>query len=160
MQSEQAVNNIAPKRVILDTFYSQWQLTPPHSPSNPATIHNGWERAYRTDTYESPFIDNTASTPQRYTVIEWFLTNKSGGAPVPCNAPTTPTSTSITQNTATLGWSPGSGNTTFTVEYKKTADAVWTVAAPNTTAVTNALAGLTLATSYDWRVKGNCEGAR
>jgi hypothetical protein len=158
LQSQQAVNNIAPNRAILDTFYSQWQISPPHSPSSPATIHNGWGRAYRTDTYESPFIDYTASTPQRYTLIEWFLTNKSGAAPVPCNAPTTPTATTITQNAATIGWSAGSGNTSYTVEYKKTADASWTVAAPNSTAVTYALTGLTPATSYDWRVKGICGG--
>jgi len=155
LESEQAVNSIA-NRVILDTFFYQWQVTSPFSPSNPSTIHNGWARAYRTDTYEVPFIDNTASTPQRYTLFEWFLTNKSGAAPVVCNPPTTATTTGITQTTATLGWSAGSGNVNYTIEYKKRTDAGWSVLATDITAVSYELKGLTASTVYDWRVKGKC----
>ncbi|PWK26849.1 putative secreted protein (Por secretion system target) [Arcicella aurantiaca] len=74
----------------------------------------------------------------------------------PCLAPTTPTTSAITSTSATLNWGAVSGATNYTVEYKLASSATWITATSTNTTTSYALSGLTLSSTYDWRVKANC----
>ncbi|MBO2010674.1 fibronectin type III domain-containing protein, partial [Hymenobacter negativus] len=74
-----------------------------------------------------------------------------------CAAPTALTASSITTTTASLGFTAGTGNTSFRVTYRPTGGAATTVTpAPTTSPV--ALTGLTPNTTYSVSVIGNCAG--
>jgi hypothetical protein len=71
-----------------------------------------------------------------------------------CTAPTSLTTTNITQTSATLNWAAVSGATGYTVQYKTAAATTWT--SLNTTANSLVLSGLIAGTSYNWLVKASC----
>lgn len=73
----------------------------------------------------------------------------------PCNPPSGLTS-SVTSNSATVGWAAVSNATNYDVEYKLTSASLWTTAATATSSTSVNIPGLTAATSYHWRVKANC----
>ncbi len=78
----------------------------------------------------------------------------------PCGTPTGLTSSAITNTDATISWTAVSSALSYDVDYKTSASSTWINAATGTTAVSVNLAGLTLGTAYDWRVRANCtEGA-
>ncbi len=77
-------------------------------------------------------------------------------SPSACDAPTAPTNATLTPNSAAVSWTaPAAGAVTYTVQYKKNADATWTdiagISATNTT-----ISSLQPATLYNWRVKTVC----
>lgn len=79
-----------------------------------------------------------------------------GAAYVSCGTPTGLASSSITNTSATVSWAAVSGANNYSVDYKTTASTNWTNAATATTAASVGLSGLTLGTTYDWRVRANC----
>lgn len=73
-----------------------------------------------------------------------------------CNTPTGLSSSSITNNSATVSWSAASGAVSYAVDYKTNASGTWTSAATATTSTSVNLTGLSGSTLYDWRVRSNC----
>ena len=72
-----------------------------------------------------------------------------------CSAPTSLTATNITQNSANLGWTANSGETSWTLYYKKAADEDYTPVT-NVTSNPYTLIGLEPATTYDFYVAFLC----
>ena len=72
----------------------------------------------------------------------------------PCNAPTNLQVGSITENTATVTWTPGGSETTWNVQYKLQSASQWQEANVQTT--TYLIEGLTANSTYDIRVKAIC----
>lgn len=73
---------------------------------------------------------------------------------VACTAPTSLTTTNVTQTTATLNWPAVISATSYNVQYKTAAATTWT--SLNTTANSLVISGLIAATNYNWLVKANC----
>ena len=70
-------------------------------------------------------------------------------------APITLSTTAITLNSATLNWNAQSG-LFFTVEYKLATATTWIVAAAGLQTNTYDLSGLTIGSTYQWRITSNC----
>jgi len=79
-----------------------------------------------------------------------------GAAYNACGTPTGLASSAITNTSATVSWTAVSGANNYDVDYKTTAASTWTNAATATAATSVGLSGLTLGTTYDWRVRANC----
>jgi Secretion system C-terminal sorting domain/Bacterial pre-peptidase C-terminal domain/Fibronectin type III domain len=77
---------------------------------------------------------------------------------VVCGDPTGLAASSITNTSATAGWTAVSGAVSYDVDYKLTTSATWTNAATATTATSVNITGLTQGTVYDWRVRATCSG--
>jgi hypothetical protein len=73
-----------------------------------------------------------------------------------CDPPSGLTSSSITQTSATVSWNAVSGAASYDVDYKASASGTWSNAVTGTTGTSRNLTGLTAGTSYDWRVRTNC----
>jgi hypothetical protein len=72
-----------------------------------------------------------------------------------CPSPAQLNNSNITQSSATLSWTPVSGATSYSLEYKPSGTSTWiTVSSINTNSLT--LSNLTAGTAYDWWVKANC----
>ena len=76
---------------------------------------------------------------------------------VDCERPDGIEASNVTHNGAKLTWTGGSGH--YNLEYKKAADANWTTAVSNTTALTYNLSGLDGNTEYSARVQSVCTGS-
>ena len=70
-------------------------------------------------------------------------------------APNTLSTSAITLNTATLNWNVQNGSF-FTVEYKLATVATWNVAATGIQTNSYNLSGLTIGSTYQWRISANC----
>src|SRR5206468_1152850 len=70
--------------------------------------------------------------------------------------PTGLTASSITQTAATVSWDVVSGATSYDVDYKAASSGTWINAATATNATSVNLTSLTANTTYDWRVRTNC----
>ncbi len=91
-----------------------------------------------------------------YSAASSFTTTTgSGGGGSNCAAPTSLSTTAITNISAALGWTAVSGATQYTVQYKLNSSTTWTVAG-STYATTFNLSGLTAGLLYNWQVKANC----
>lgn len=73
-----------------------------------------------------------------------------------CNAPTALNSGSITVSSATVSWAAVTGAGTYDVDYKATSSGTWINAATGTSSTSVNISGLSVYTSYDWRVRTNC----
>ena len=76
-----------------------------------------------------------------------------------CDAPAGLTSSAITATTATVSWTAVSGAISYDVDFKKSTDPGWTIAATATTATSVNLTLPTASTLYDWRVRTNCSAS-
>ena len=87
---------------------------------------------------------------------DWATTNFTTPAePVePCDAPTGLTVNNITQNSATVTWTPGGNETAWNVQYKLQSASQWQEA--NVQQPTYEIEGLTANSTYDVRVKAIC----
>ena len=83
-------------------------------------------------------------------------TNFTIGAAVACGNATGLTTTNIADNNATISWAAVTNATSYAVDYKLTSSATWISFAAAQTATTADLTGLTLSSSYDWRVSATC----
>ena len=79
-----------------------------------------------------------------------------GSGVIPCDKPSGIEASNVTDVQATLTWAAGSG--VYNVEYKKTADTVWTSLLENTTLFTATLSDLDPNTAYQARVQSVCAG--
>lgn len=82
-------------------------------------------------------------------------TTSGGGGSTTCAAPTGLTNTGVTTSSVTVQWTPVSGATSYTVDYKLSSSTTWTTAG-SPTANSYSLSGLNPGTVYNWRVKSNC----
>ncbi|UEG50627.1 T9SS type A sorting domain-containing protein [Ferruginibacter lapsinanis] len=73
------------------------------------------------------------------------------------SAPTGLNTTGITNVAAIVSWSNVVGASSYTVEYKLTSAVNWTALANPVTGLSITISGLTATTSYDWRVRANCD---
>jgi len=85
-------------------------------------------------------------------------TNTSGGGTTPCTAPVGLTNANVTTSSITVQWTPVSGATGYTVQYKLGSSTTWNTAG-TTSANAYGLSGLNPGTMYNWRVKSNCSTA-
>ncbi|MCB0543315.1 MAG: fibronectin type III domain-containing protein [Lewinellaceae bacterium] len=71
------------------------------------------------------------------------------------STPTGLTTSGITSGSATLSWGAVAGTSTYTVQFKTSANSSWTIAGTtNTTSFT--LSNLAANTTYNWQVKADC----
>jgi hypothetical protein len=77
--------------------------------------------------------------------------------PPACGDPANPTVTNITTTSAQISFTPGAGNTSFTVTYTPAGGTATTVT-PAPTSPPVALTGLTPSTVYTVTIRGNCAG--
>ncbi|MDB5282258.1 MAG: Peptidase family protein [Bacteroidota bacterium] len=75
-------------------------------------------------------------------------------ANIPCNVPTTLTSSNITASGAVLSWGAVSGATRYNVEYKLASSSVWTTVQSTTNSCT--ISGLSSCSSYQFAVQTIC----
>ncbi|KAA9325508.1 T9SS type A sorting domain-containing protein [Hymenobacter busanensis] len=75
-----------------------------------------------------------------------------------CSAPTNLTAGNLTSTSASISFTAGSGNTSYTVRYTALGDSISTTVTPAPTASPVALTGLTPNTQYTVTVVGNCSG--
>jgi len=73
-----------------------------------------------------------------------------------CGTPASQSAASITASGATISWAAVSGATSYSLEYKASANSTWS--SVSSTSTSSALSGLSAATSYDYRVSANCSG--
>ena len=116
------------------------------------------------DGSESVSIPNTPTTTARIKVeavgnifFDISNTNFTISAPAACGDPTGLTSSAITNTTATISWTAVSGALSYDVDYKAASSGTWINAATATTNLSADLSGLTLGTTYDWRVRATCD---
>jgi hypothetical protein len=76
--------------------------------------------------------------------------------PVPCNAPTGMSTTSITTSSATFNWTAVSGAASYNVRYRVVSNLTWTNS--STASASFNAAGLSSATNYEWQVQTVCSG--
>lgn len=94
-----------------------------------------------------------------YSVTSNFTTTNTsgggGGGSTTCAAPSGLTNSGVTTNSITVQWTPVSGASSYTVQYKLSSSSTWTTAGSPSTNSYN-LTGLNPGTMYNWRVKSNC----
>jgi len=93
---------------------------------------------------------NCSSSNSAYSVAQFTTLTAT------CDAPTGLASSGITTSAATVSWTAVSGALSYDVDYKTSAESLWTNAATATTATSVNLSGLASSTVYDWRVVTNC----
>lgn len=82
-----------------------------------------------------------------------FTTATAGGGT--CAAPTGLNAGSVATTSAVLSWSPVSGATGYTVQFKTSSASTWTTAGSTANAAFT-LNNLMASTAYQWQVKANC----
>jgi Secretion system C-terminal sorting domain/Fibronectin type III domain/Bacterial pre-peptidase C-terminal domain len=78
------------------------------------------------------------------------------GAAAPCDDPLGLTATTITHNSATLGWSAVANAISYAVEYRENGGINWTTATSATAGTSVQINGLNPSTIYEWRVNTTC----
>ncbi len=72
------------------------------------------------------------------------------------SAPSNKTTSNITPNSATVGWTPVSGASGYHSQYKPTNSSTWTTINNGSSSTSHNISGLTPSTSYEWRVRSRC----
>ncbi len=75
-----------------------------------------------------------------------------------CGDPTGLASSNILTTSATVSWATVAGANSYDVDYQVNGAGTWTNAATATTSLSVNLSGLSISTSYNWRVRANCTG--
>ena len=81
------------------------------------------------------------------------------GVSAQCSAPTGLLTTGITATAGTATWAPVNGATSYNVEYKPASSSTWTSFGFGTSGLQWTLSGLQANTSYDWRVRADCNSS-
>jgi len=95
-----------------------------------------------------------ASCSTGYSAANSFTTSTAAVTTV-CNAPTGLTNTNVGSTSATLNWIGSSGATSYSVKYHKVGKNSWTNIS-GITATSRTITGLTAGSSYEWKVKSDC----
>lgn len=84
------------------------------------------------------------------------------GEPPPfvCNPPATMSASLVTTTSAVLNWGAVNGAVSYDVDYGISGSDIWTSAAIGTSSTLVSITGLIPNTSYDWRVRTNCDGSQ
>jgi hypothetical protein len=101
-------------------------------------------------TASTGYVWQVKASCSSYSAQSGFTTSSSAS----CSAPTSLSSTNISQTGATLSWAAVSGATGYTVQYKTATASTWISA--NATTNSLPISGLTASTGYVWQVKANC----
>ncbi len=101
-------------------------------------------------TYDWRVRTNCTAASSAYAIAQFTTTS-----PV-CTAPAGLTSSAITTNLASVGWSAVSGAVSYDVDYKVASSSTWINTATATTSLSVNLTSLTASTLYDYRVRTNC----
>ena len=83
-------------------------------------------------------------------------TNFTISTPPLCGDPAGLSTTSITNNGASISWASVANATSYAVDYKTAASATWTSLTLSQATTSATLSGLTAATAYNWRVRATC----
>ena len=81
------------------------------------------------------------------------------GVSAQCSAPAGLLTTGITATAGTATWAPVNGATSYNVEYKPASSSTWTSFGFGTSGLQWTLSGLQANTSYDWRVRADCNSS-
>jgi hypothetical protein len=73
-----------------------------------------------------------------------------------CLAPSGLTASGVTNTGATMNWLAVAGATNYTIEYKLASSSTWIVLSAATSALSYVFSGLSVGTTYDFRVRTNC----
>ncbi len=73
-----------------------------------------------------------------------------------CTTPSGLSTSSITNNKATLKWNAVSGAQSYTLQYRKNSTTTWTTISSSLKTTTYNLTGLAASTAYTWQVRANC----
>ncbi len=92
-----------------------------------------------------------------YGEVEDYTVNITTGTPEVCTVPSSLSSSSIGETTATLSWSSESAANDYTVRIRQAGTSSWSTlsASSNSTSVS----GLTADTQYEWQVRSNCSSS-
>ena len=108
-------------------------------------------------------LPNTLSTTARIKIeaignifFDISNTNFTISTPPLCGDATGLTTSSITTNSAAIGWTAPANATSYRVEYKTVAAATWTTLTASQAGTTANLTGLASGTAYVWRVQSTC----
>ena len=80
-------------------------------------------------------------------------------APATCAAPTNLSSSNITSASATVTWTAVSGAVSYDVDYSSDGGTSWNNVATATTSTSANITGLNASTTYNWRVRANCNAS-
>lgn len=94
----------------------------------------------------------TVTNPDGQSASSTFNLNCSS----PCNAPTNLNASAITINSATLAWTAAGGASSYDVDYRLAGASTWNNVVTGTSATSANVAGLSLGSNYEWRVRSNC----
>ena len=101
-------------------------------------------------TYDWKVRANCSSSSSAYRLGPQFTTQN------PCGIPSGLSTTNITPSSATLSWAAVTNAINYTVEYKQSSSASWTLGGSGINSLSYSLSGLSPATAYDWRVSVLC----
>lgn len=107
-------------------------------------------------TYEWQVRSNCGSGSSAYSSISSFTTTAQAPQCDPSQVPSGLSATQITTTSAQLNWNATSADT-YTLQHKSQSSGSWTTASGLTT-VSYLLTGLNASTTYDFRVRTNCNG--
>jgi len=133
------------------SYYVQWRNVGGVTWSNTTvagTSHNLTGLTAYTQ-YEWQVRTNCSGSQSSFTGLSNFMT-----LPLPCNLPTGLSTTSITENVATVSWSSVANALDYSLRYRDVGNANWTTITTATT--TYNVTSLLASTNYEWQVQANC----
>ncbi|MGJ3233633.1 GEVED domain-containing protein [Marivirga sp.] len=92
-----------------------------------------------------------------YGEVEDYTVNIAEGTPEVCTVPSSLSSSSIGETTATLAWSSESAANDYTVRIRVSGTSSWSTLAASSNSVN--VSGLTADTQYEWQVRSNCSSS-
>ncbi|MCZ2355235.1 MAG: fibronectin type III domain-containing protein [Bacteroidia bacterium] len=126
-----------------------WTIRLMYNPSNSLNVSHTIADLQPGITYQWRVRTSCDDVMYNYTNAEFFTTNAG------CRMPYSLNNTGITQTGATLNWNhPGAD--TFYIAYRMVGNPTWSYAYSATNSYS--LGGLSIATSYQWRVRAKCSG--
>lgn len=99
----------------------------------------------------------TACESFSYGEVEDYTVNISSDAPEVCTTPTSLSTASIAQNTATLSWSSETAANDYSVRIRATGTTNWSTLSATSNSLN--ISGITAATEYEWQVRSNCSSS-
>lgn len=92
----------------------------------------------------------------RYGEVEDYTVNIGGSSTVTCEAPSSLTTSNVTQSAAALSWATVSNASSYKIQYRATGTTSWS--SINATSTSVSISGLSAATQYEFQVASVCSG--